>query len=454
MTPPAPIDLLVLHAYVVTFDDVGTVHTDGAIAIDDGRIVEVGSTADLVARYAPRERLLADGKLAMPGLIDAHLHTAQTMMRGLWAELARKHAMRQPAWREYLIPFESNLDEEDVHLSGQLAYSNLLMTGTTTFFDAGGPYPLAMARAAREVGIRGVVTRSTVDQATDIPASMQLTTEQAIEENIAVVEALVGDDRVTGAMGLRQIMNCSPELITAIHEEARRRGVKVHTHLLEGTDEIDYAVVQYGKRPVPYLVDLGVFTQTLHCAHSVFATPWDVLAYAENGPSVAHCGNNYRFSVPRALEFWRAGVPVGLGSDGAGTSQGTLDLFRITTWVQLGQQQLYGPAAHDFEVLEPDEALRMATCGGAAALGLADRIGSLEPGKAADVVLLRLDGPDAAVTVSPFAFLVDAATGRDVDTVLVGGEVVVRGGEILTLDLAEARARAVPRQRELIASLG
>lgn len=453
MIQPRPIDLLVQHAYVVAFDDAGTVLPDGAIAIDGGTIVEVGATADLTDRYAPRERVFAGGRLAMPGLVDSHLHTAQTMMRGLFAELARNHAMRQPMWREYLIPFESNMSEDDVELSGLLAYSNLLRTGTTTFFDAGGPHPLAMARAARQAGIRGIVTRSTVDLAIDIPASMLLTTDQAIEENIAVVEALAGDERVTGAMGLRQIMNCSPELIVAIHDEARRRGVKVHTHLLEGMDEIDYAVVQHGKRPVPYLVDLGVFTDTLHCAHSVYASPWDLQHYV-GGPSVGHCSNNYRFGVPRALEMWRMGVAIGLGTDGAATSQGTLDMFRIATMVQLGQQHVYGVPVHDFEMLEPDEALRMATRGGARALGLGDRIGALEAGRAADVVLLRLDGPDAAVTVSPFAFLVDAATGRDVDTVLVGGEVVVRDGEVLTVDLEEIRGRGTTRQRELVAALG
>jgi 5-methylthioadenosine/S-adenosylhomocysteine deaminase len=453
MTDPRPIDLLVQNAYVVAFDDAGTVLTDGAIAVDGGDIIDVGPTAEVAGRYAPRERLFAEGRLAMPGLIDSHLPTAQTMMRGLFAELASKHAMRQPMWREYLIPFESNMSEDDVHLSGLLAYSNLLRTGTTTFFDAGGPHPLSMARAAQEAGIRGIVTRSTVDLAIDIPASMLLTTEQAVAENIAVVEALAGNDRVTGAMGLRQIMNCSPELITTIHDEARRRGVKVHTHLLEGMDEIDYAVQQHGTRPVPYLVDLGVFTETLHCAHSVYASPWDLQHYV-GGPSVAHCSNNYRFGVPRALEMWRMGVAIGLGTDGAATSQGSLDMFRVASMVQLGQQHIYGVPVHDFEMLEPDEALRMATRGGARALGFGDRIGSLEPGRAADVVLLRLDGPDAAVTVSPFAFLVDAATGRDVDTVLVGGEVVVRNGDVLTVDLEVVRATGSVRQRELVAALG
>jgi 5-methylthioadenosine/S-adenosylhomocysteine deaminase len=255
-------------------------------------------------------------------------------------------------------------------------------------------------------------------------------------------------------MALRQIMNCSPELITAIHSAAQERGVKVHTHLLEGMDEIDYSIQRYGCRPLQFLEGLGVFDGTLHCAHSVYATPWDVEEFRKNGVSVAHCGNNYNFGVPRALEYWRAGVPLGLGTDGAATSQGTLDMFRIAAIVGAGQQQIYGVPVHESWVMDPDEALRMATRGGAAALGMSDRIGQLEAGAKADIVLLRLDGTDAAVSVTPFAFLVDGATGHDVDTVLVDGETVVRGGEVLTLDVAEIRATGAVRQRELVAALG
>jgi 5-methylthioadenosine/S-adenosylhomocysteine deaminase len=447
---PASIDLLVQNATIVTFDDEGTVLTDGAIAIDGGTIVAIGSTTELSAQFAPAERIFAEGLIAMPGLIDAHLHTAQTMMKGLLPEMVMRGTLRQPFWREYLIPFESNMTADDMHLSGQLAYTAMLQSGTTTFFDAGGPHPDAAARAAHEIGIRGVVARSTLDVAFNIPESMQLTTEQAIAENIGLVERWPAGGRVTGAMGLRQIMNCSPELIVAIHDEARARGVKVHTHLLEGLDEIDYSIELYGKRPIEFLIDRGVFTETLHCAHSVYATPWDVTAFAKHRVSVCHCGNNYRFGIPRALEMWRAGVDIGLGTDGAATSQGTLDMFRIANTVAAGQQHIYGVAPHDFFVLHPLEALQMATRGGAAALGMADRIGRLAPGLAADIVLLSTDSPDASVTVSPIAFLADGATGRDVDTVIVDGRVVVRHRE-LDVDVVEMRRAGAARQKELIA---
>jgi 5-methylthioadenosine/S-adenosylhomocysteine deaminase len=448
---PRAVDLLIQNAYAITFDDGGSIVPDAAIAISDGEIVAIGPTSEIAPTVAPAERIFAEGMIAMPGLVDAHLHTAQTMMKGLFPEMVARGTLRQPIWREYLIPFESAMTEDDMELSGRLAYSAMLSTGTTTFFDAGGPHPDGAARAAMDVGIRGSLARSTVDLAYNIPDSMRFTTDEAIAENIGLVERWPLGGRVTGAMGLRQIMNCSPELITAIHGEASARGVKVHTHLLEGLDEIDYSIELHGKRPVDFLIELGVFDSTLHCAHSVYASPWDVQAFAKHRVSVCHCGNNYRFGVPRALEMWRGGVDIGLGTDGAATSQGTLDMFRIAAMVAQGQQHVYGVDVHDFYVLEPTEILSMATRGGARAMGLGDRIGALETGRAADVVLLRTDSADASVTVSPLAFLVDGATGRDVDTVLVDGRVVVRGGEVLTVDVEEIRREATVRQSELVA---
>jgi len=450
MAAPVDVDLVVRDAYLVTFDDEGAIWPSGGVAVKDGRIVAVGDSATIEAAHRAAETIDGHGMLAMPGLIDSHTHLAQTMMKGLFPELVRAGRLRQPIWRQYLIPFESHLTPEDAHLSAALASSAMLLQGTTTFFDAGGPHPAFAARGAESTGIRGLVSRSTLDDSSDIPESMRLSTDQAIEENVRLVEEWPAGGRVAGAMALRQIMNCTPELITQIHTEAAARGVKVHTHLLEGTYEVDYAVQRYGKRPVEFLLDLGVFDETLHCAHAVHATPWDVRRFRDNAVSVAHCANNYSFGVPRALEYWREGVALGLGTDGAAMSQGTLDMFRIAATVATGQQHLYGVPANEPWVLAPDESLQMATRGGARALGMAGRIGQLTPGAAADVVLLRLDGPDAAVTVSPFAFLVDGARGSDVHTVLVDGTPVVRGGELLTVDLERVRAEASVRQGRLV----
>lgn len=455
---PQHADTLIQNVHVVTFDGSHRVIGDGAIAIADGVICDVGSSAELNQRWVPERRVLASGKIAIPGLTDAHLHTAQTMLRGVLATLQQTRSLRVPTWREYYVPFEAALSPEDVELSGELAYGSMLATGTTAFLEAGGPYPESMGVAALRAGIRGTVTQNTMDGGSRIPASMIMTVDEAIARNIAVVEALPsaadGSARVTGGMSLRQVITCSTELVVGIHEEARRRGVSVHTHLVEGTYEIDYCLEQYGHRPVEYLIDIGVFTPTLHCAHSILASDSDIAAFVEHGPSACHCAKgNYSIGAAPALRMWRRGVRIGLGTDGVG-SMGTLDLFRVAMLARVGQQFIEGTSVHNRNAVGASEPLEMAIQGGARAGGYGQYTGSLEVGKRADIVLVDTSGPDAAGYASAEAFLYECASGRDVSSVYVDGALVVDDGEVLTLDMAEVRARASARQRELIDVIG
>lgn len=450
---PRPVDLVLEHAYIVAFDTDRTVIRDGAIAIADGAIVDIGPTADVRTRVAPAASRDLGGRIVVPGLVDAHIHTAQTMMRGLLTDMRRTRELRVPTWREYLVPFEANLDEDDVELSGLLAYSSMLATGTTAFFEAGGPHPSAMARAAWHTGIRGVVSQNTMDGGARIPGSMQLTSDEAVQRNIDVVEqhraAPDGSVRVTGGMSLRQIVACSPGLVVDIHREARARGVKVHTHLVEGTYEIDYALEHFGRRPVEYLQHLGVFTDTLHGAHSVLVGDEDIAAYARSGVSAAHCAKgNFGIGPAPAVRMWRRGVNIGLGSDGV-ASLGTLDLFRIAMITRVGQQLVEGVHRHNRNEIDPREPLEMAIVGGARSMGMGAVIGSIEVGKRADLVVISMDSPDAAGYDSEEAFLYECASGRDVRDVYVDGQRVVEEGVSTTVDAAEIHARARRRQREL-----
>lgn len=447
-------DRIIQNAYVVTFDEQARIFSDGAIAIRNGVIVDVGESADVASRWTAAERIHAAGDIVMPGLTDAHLHTAQTLMRGLLPALAKRGALRVPTWREYLVPFEANLTPDDVELSGLLAYTTMLQTGTTAFFEAGGPHPDAMARAAWASGIRGAVSQNTMDGGDRIPASMRMTTEQAIAANVDLVERLPaaadGSTRVTACMSLRQIITCSPELVSTIHREATARGVKVHTHLVEGTYEIDFALERFGRRPIDHLIEQGLFDRTLHGAHSILVDDDDVDAYVRHGVSAAHCAKgNYSIGTPPALRMWRRGVSIGLGTDGV-AGLGTLDLFRVAMLARVGQQYVEATPVHNRNGVRGEEILGMATIGGARAMGLESHTGTLERGKRADILVLRTDGPDAAAYASPEIFLYECASGRDVRHVLVDGEVVVKDGDVVTVDVAEVRAKASVRQRELI----
>ncbi|MCE0764929.1 amidohydrolase family protein [Pseudonocardia kujensis] len=457
MSVSAPADLLIQNAAVITFDAAGTVVEDGAVVIAGGRIVDVGPTVEVAPRWEPTRRIHAGGRIVSPGLIDAHFHTGQTLMRGVLTARQKQENLRVPTWREYLVPFENALTPEDVHLSGLLAYASMLLNGTTTFFEAGGPHPERMAAAALETGIRGSVALSTMDGGSRLPSSSVMATDEALKRNVELVETLPpatdGSTRVFAGMALRQIIACSPELIVDIHQEATKRSVKVHTHLVEGSYEIDYCLERFGRRPIEYLIDLGVFDGTLHAAHSIMADDADIDRYVAHRTSACHCPKgNYTIGAAPALRMWRRGVDIGLGTDGV-VNYGTLDLFRIAAMASVAQQFLEATPVHNRNGVRADEPLRMAVTGGARAMGLADHIGSIEPGRRADLVVLRTDGPDAAGYDSAEAFFFECASGRDIDTVLVDGEVVVSGGELLTVDLAEIHQRAADRQRRLCAEL-
>ncbi|MDB5816694.1 MAG: S-adenosylhomocysteine deaminase, methylthioadenosine deaminase, partial [Rhizobacter sp.] len=233
---PRPVDILVTGADIVTMDDAGTVWRDGAIAIEGGAIVWIGTAADARGRFAAASTIDGHGCLAMPGLIDGHIHTAQQFLRGKLASLGRRRPLKIPIWKNYYVPFEGMLDPEDVYLSGMACYTNMLQVGTTCFAEAGGPFPDEMGRAALEVGLRGFIALSTVDQSrgtgADVPASMRMTTDQAIERNVSLVRRwrAQGDDRVQAWLALRQIIVCTPELIKGMGAAARELDVKIHTH--------------------------------------------------------------------------------------------------------------------------------------------------------------------------------------------------------------------------------
>jgi 5-methylthioadenosine/S-adenosylhomocysteine deaminase len=446
---PALVDIVVSGCDIVTIDERNSVIRNGAIAVDRGRIVWVGAAADASARYRGRSVLDGNGRIALPGLIDAHIHTAQQLLRGKISAIGRTRALKQPIWKNYLIPFESILEPEDVHLSGLVCYTNMLRVGTTCFAEAGGPHPDQMGEAALEVGIRGFVALSTVDQSetigASVPKSMLTTTEEAYRRNVSLVNRWRDRDRVKAWLALRQIIVCSPELIKGIAAAARDLDVKIHTHLCEGTYEIDYAGEKFGKRPTEYLEDLGVLSRHLHCAHSVLLSPEEVDLYAKHRLSACHCSfNNYSIGQPRLIEMWRRGIDIGLGTDGA-AAWGTLDIFQVAHIARVAQQAVAGVPWHIRTPLTSDELLRIATMGGARALGIEKEIGSIEVGKRADLLLCDCTEIDQIPVDDPLFVASSIVVGRDVRTVVVDGQIVMKEREILTVDVEEIRRRLATR---------
>ena len=441
---PQPVDLLVSGADVVTMDERRSVIRGGAVAITKGRITWIGPDREAAGRFAPVETVNASGRIALPGLIDTHVHTGQQLLRGKIIELGRRRQLRLPIWRNYLIPFESILGPEDVYLSGLVAYTNMLRVGTTCFAEAGGPHPDEMGRAAEDVGIRGIVALSTVDSGDDIPRSMRMTTPQAIERNTALIRRWHRpedpDQRVDAWLALRQLIVCTEELWETFRDLANALDVRVHTHLAEGTYEVEYAAEHWGKRPAEHLAAIGFLGPRVHAAHSILLSDDELDLYAKHGVSVAHCPmGNFLIGAPKIPPMLRLGIPVGIGSDGA--ANGSIDLFRAAHVSHVALQSHYGTPWQVRTVLSAEDLLTMATAGGAKALGRGAELGSLEVGKRADLLLIDSSRLDLQPVYDPTFTAARGVTGSDVETVIVGGRTVMKDGRVLTIDEDQLRAR-------------
>ncbi|MFD6288801.1 amidohydrolase [Streptomyces sp. NPDC060205] len=427
-TGAATADLLVHGGDVLTVDEAGTIVPDGAVAVRDGEIVEVGPAEDLRARYADAESLDASGCLVLPGLVNAHTHLAMTLLRG------RADDVTLQGFLERVIRWESELlSPENVATAIRVAIAESVRAGVTSALDMYW-FHEAAEQVAREAGWRlhtGPTFMDVPDPADGI----------AYEDRLAWARRdLAGR---TPRPGTRPVLfahsayTLSPEQLTEIAALAREFGALLHIHAAENATEVATVEVRYGKRPVELLDSLGLLGPDLLLAHTVDLTGAEIAALARTGTSVAHCPvSNLKLGcgiapVPRLLS---AGVTVGLGTDGA-VSSNTLDMLR-----SLGLAALVHKADGDPTAVGAEQAVRMATIEGARALGLDARLGSLEAGKRADLIVLDLTGPHLAPRHDPWSTLAYAARADDVRDTVVDGRVLMRGRTLTTLDEGAALA--------------
>jgi len=444
------VDILVIGGDVITMNPTGEVLNDGALAIRGNQIVAVGSTVEIKATYTASEIIDAHQHVVMPGLIDSHTHTAQQFQRSLVKWLGRQRPFKEPVWQTLLFPFEASLTEEDMHLSGLFAYANMLKVGTTTFADSGGPCPEALAPAIEQIGIRGVLARSTVDATDGIPREMTDTVAGIIQKNESLFNQWHGkaQGRIRVWMGMRQIMVCSEDLLHAVRGLADQFNTGIHIHLAEGPYEVDWAIIHAGQRPTEYLASRGFLSKGVHAAHSVMLSERELDLYQDYDVSVGHCPvAMFSYTgVAKVPEMLRRKLRVGLGSDGAAFSGGSLDLFQQMKMAYHTHSVVYGMPYRDISPVSQEDMLEVATLGGARALRWDAEIGSLEVGKKADLILLSIDDLDVMPSYDPLHTASSSASGAQVRTVIVDGRVVVRNGKLMTMDeqalREEIRARA------------
>jgi cytosine/adenosine deaminase-related metal-dependent hydrolase len=430
--------------YVATVDAAGTEHPRGYLVLDGDRIAAVGP-GPLPAQYAAAERVDGAGMLATPGLVNAHHHLYQWITRGYAADNTLFE------WLTTLYPVWAGLDAELAAASAAANLGWMALTGCSTSTDHHYVFPAgrgdlleATISAARRIGLRfhpgrgsmnlgqsagGLPPDSVVEKHDDILAA----TQEAIDR---------WHDPSPGAMTRIAVAPCSPFSVTAelmrdCAELARRAGVRMHTHLAETADEDEFCLQTYGKTPAQYAEDLGWLGPDVWMAHCVHLSDEAVGRFAATGTGVAHCPtSNGRLGagIAPVRSLLAAGAPVGLGVDGSASNESGRMIDELHQAL-LAARFSGGPLA-----LSVRDSLRMATMGGAACLGRADELGSLEAGKLADVALWRTGGLPGAGIADPVCTLVMGAPA--LDRLWVGGRPVVAGGELLTADTASLAADA------------
>jgi len=424
------VSLLLTAAWVLTLDPAREVLSPGGVAIQGSEIAAVGPPGELQARFAPARVLDYPQGLILPGLINAHTHAAMSLFRGLADDLPLEDWLNL-----HIFPAERRLNGDFVYWGTKLAVAEMLLSGTTTFCDM---YLWAdrVAQAAAECGIRAVVGEVLYD----FPSPNYGPPAAGLAFSEALCRAWQDHPRVRTAIQPHAVYTCSPDLLTACGALAGKYDTRLIIHLSETSHEVADCVARYGATPVGHMHRLGLLNSRLVADHAVALSEADLELLAASGAGVAHCPeSNMKLASGMApvSELLARGVPVGLGTDGC-ASNNNLDLVQeMDTAAKLQKVRHLDPT-----VLPAREALALATRGSARVLGLDNEVGAIRAGLKADLVVLDLDQPHLTPLYDPFSHVVYAATGADVQTVVVHGRVLVEDRQLKSFDLEETLARS------------
>ena len=439
---PKEVDLVVEGGIVLTADPDWNTYDPGAVAVDGGAIVAVGPRQEVDRACRGRERIDASGKLVMPGLLNAHTHAPMTLFRGIADDLPLE------TWLyKYIWPAETKLLSPDfVRLGTQLAAAEMIRSGTVLFCDM-YYFEDDIAQACKEIGIRVVIGEALVD----FPTANCKTPEEQLKYTEYLLSQWKDDSLVIPSVQPHSPYAASAELMQRAKELAHEYGAPYLLHVSETQKEVQESIEKHGLTPVARLANLGLLGPSTVAIHAIHLTDQDIALLAEHDASVVHCPESQLklasgfTPVPKLLE---AGIKVALGTDGA-ASNNDLDMFG-----EMGTAaKVHKMMAGDPTVVDARRVLRMATLEAARVLGLDDKLGSLEVGKRADIIVLDLDVPHLVPVYDITSHLVYAAHANDVHTVIIDGCVVMRDRELLTLDEDEVLARAREMARNIAAGL-
>ena len=442
-TKKESVDLLITGGTIVTLDSVRLVIDDGAVAVKGDTIAAVGPRVEIEAKYVAATQIDARGRLVLPGFINGHTHVPMTLFRGLKDDVVLDDWLRK-----YIFPAEAkNVTEDFVRWGTRLAAAEMIRSGITTFADM-YYFEDAIAEETKAVGMRGVLGETFID----FPAPDNKTEAEMLAYTEKFLRRWQGDPLIHAAAAPHSIYTCSQKTLQDAATLARKYNAPILIHVAEMKKELDDSRAQNGTTPVQYLNRIGILGPDVLAAHCIYVDDTDRQLLAEKHVGCVHNpSSNMMLSsgVAPVIEERAAGIAVGLGTDGPAGSNNDLNLMEEMDLAA----KLQKITKMDPRALGAQAVVEMATIEGAKALHMDKEIGSLETGKKADVILIGLDQPNAVPMFDVYSQLAYSLKASDVETVVIGGRIIMRDHRLLTLKESEAIAKARDYQKKIAASL-
>lgn len=402
----------------------------GSILIENGIITEIGQ----VERSAD-SIIDASSMIALPSFVNAHTHLSMVLMRNY-----KDTAENLQDWLSEIFPIEDKLNDEDIYQASRLGAAELIQSGCTVFADMYF-HAWNTVKAIKEAGIRGIIGQTFMNDEKDA--------EFRIEEIAPrILEAIGNDDMLRLDAAVHAIYTSTPDCYIRAAEWVKERGVRLHTHLSETRKEVDDCIAAYGKTPVELFNDIGVFSVPVYAAHGVHINEEEMEILKEHDVSIVHNpASNMKLvsGIAPVKKYREKGINTALGTDGASSNNNLSMIKEMNTAALLQTIANMTPSA-----VRPYDIIEMATIGGAKALGLDNRIGTIEKGKEADIVLINTSDANMSPLNDPFSAIVFSADRKNVDTVFCKGRKLLEGGKLLTIDKAEAIAKTNERWEDIL----
>jgi len=440
---PPHVDLLVRGGTIVTMDPVRRVIEDGYIGVRNDEIVAIGELQSGVAGITATKEIDAKGKLIIPGLINGHTHIPMVLMRGLVDDVTLDDWLRK-----FIFPAEArNVTEEYVRWGSRLALAEMIRSGTTTFADM-YYFEDAEAEETKATGLRGVLGETWID----FPAPDNKSVAEMATYTEKFLKKWQGDLLIHAAVAPHSIYTCSEKTLRDAATMARKYDAPILIHVAEMRKEFVDSLEKNGTTPVQYLERIEVLGPDVLAAHCIWTDNTDMKILAERQVGCVHNPSSNMMlasGVAPVVDQRAAGMRVGLGTDGPSGSNNDLNMMEeMDLAAKLQKTYRVDPRA-----LGAKGALEMATIEGARALHMEKEIGSLETGKKADLVILNLDAPNAVPMYDVYSQIVYSLKASEVETVMVGGKILLKDGRVLTVDEAAAMAKAKEYGKKVAASL-